>query len=156
MERTVGMRGLRWLGLLVGMLVGLAACTPPFNAELQYISSVFGHVQRTLATVNALQGLAAEPRLGDAAWEAEAETQIATLRGLIAEAQGMTPPPNLASFHASYLAQMSRLEQVVATYDQAMSVRNNAALQQAQQRLQEAGVAIEGLRQQLEGLQNSQ
>lgn len=142
--------------LLAAVLVLLSACTPPFSTELNYISTVFNHAQRTLSSVNQLQGLAAQPRLGDAAWESQVDTQVNTLRGLIAEARQLTPPQNFTGFHQSYLAQMSNLEQVVTTYDQAVSARNSAVLQQTQQRLQEANAQLERLRQQLEGMRNAQ
>jgi hypothetical protein len=130
----------------VGLLF-CTACTAPFQAERQYVSAITSNARNTLNTLNQLQELAGRARLGDPEWEAQVDAQIARLRGLIAEARQITPPPQFTDFHQNYLDTMSSLEQMTGTYEQAKELRNHELLQQAQQHIEQGKAIISDLQQ---------
>ncbi len=145
----------RMLVILVGIVL-LAACTMPFSAERQYISGVFDHARRTVATLNTLQQLMSDPRPEDAAWVGQSTDQISTLRRLIDEARAMDPPPRFAGFHTSYLEAMASLEQAISPLEQVVAVGNNEALQQVRQALEQGRSTINELRERITRLSEQQ
>lgn len=144
----------RWIWgiLLVLMIAVLGACTMPFQAERQYLSTMYNHVKQTLDTLNTLQDLAADPKLGDAAWESQVESEMKTMRRLIKEARAMNPPEQFIGIHDSYLNIMNNLEDMADMYDKAMELRNNQYLLQAKQLMRQAEQSIETLRSRFENL----
>jgi hypothetical protein len=145
-------RVLVWLVGPLLVVVVLASCDV-FSAERQYLSTMFNHAQRTLATLSRLQELASDAKLGDSVWEGEVDTHVRTLRGLVDESRQIVPPAQFDGIHRSYMDVMDRLQEMVDLYDQAMEIRNNQQLQQARRMLEESQGKINDLVQQLEALQ---
>ncbi|MCU0494237.1 MAG: hypothetical protein MUD01_21820 [Chloroflexaceae bacterium] len=137
--------------LFLPLLLFLAGCALPFQAELSYGQTMLNHVQRTSTSVTTLQALLLEPQLGDATWEGQVNEQITAQRALIAEARALTPPEQFASMHQTYLGAMQSLEDMGKTYEQAVALRDNALLQQATQLLNQGTAVITQVQQQLGG-----
>lgn len=140
--------------LVALVLVALVGCEAPFSAERQYLSTMFRHARRTLATVNDISDLASQAEMGNETWERRMGAELAKLRGLIAEARQITPPPRFASFHPAYMDIINTLESMADLYDQAVALRNNQQLQKAQRLLEQTRQRIEEIQVRLQELRS--
>ena len=138
------------------MLLLLAACSAPFQAERTYIRTIVNHAQRTIATVDRLKALSASPGLTDPAWEDDVTGEIATVRSLITEAREISAPDAFADVHQRYLRAMDSLESMADTYDRAIAAKNNQTLQEALRLADEARTRINEARQRINEVQQQQ
>ncbi len=143
---------------LLALLLLLAACALPFDAERRYLSLILTHAQSTISLIQELQTQLASPRIGEQPWESQINGNIAALRIQTAEARRLDPPPAFADFHRSYLSIMDSLDAFIDALNQAMALRDNSAVRQTLQQLDQANRAIDQLygqiQRQIEAQQN--
>lgn len=142
-----------WLRASLLMILALFTLTgcAILDAKVNYTSTMLDHMQRTSATVNSLQTLAAEPQLADAAWRETIANDIATLRTLAEEARQVTPPPALESVHQSYLGVIQTLDDFATTTEQAIALGDLNQLNQGLTLLDEATQTLNEVQQLLGG-----
>lgn len=128
---------------LLLVLVLLAACALPFDAERRYLSLILTHAQSTISLIQELQTQLANPRIGEQTWESQVNGNIAALRIQTSEARQIDPPPRFAEFHRSYLGVMDSLDGFIDTLNQAMALRDNRRVRDTLQQLDQASQQID-------------
>lgn len=124
-------------GVLAGPLVSiiavlfLAGCAAPLADKANYVAAVLSQVQRAGTAISELSTLAGSPQLADPAWRDDVAVQVAALRGVVTEAQGLTPPEALAGAHQTYLDAVGQLDQALTSVERAVATSDSALLREA-------------------------
>lgn len=141
-------------GALAGPLVYivvvlfLAGCAAPLADKANYAAAVLSQVQRAGTGISELSALAGSPQLADPAWRDDVAAQVAELRGVVTEAQGLTPPEALAGAHQTYLDAVGQLDGALTSVENAVVASDPAQLREAVPLLAE----VQGLLTAVQGL----
>lgn len=88
--------------------VGTSGAATPSASGSDYRATVIKEHDDIAQSYNRFRGLVANPQPSDMNWRTSVQLQLATWRRNYSEAEKLTPPSDLASFHQQYLAGMEK------------------------------------------------
>jgi hypothetical protein len=103
---------------------------PPLDASgSEFVAQATNHVGSMLATLNQLSALLSAPQIGDAVWQSQLDSQIATARNVYNALVALQPPAELAPFHSNMVSVSAGCLGGLYTVEEAIRFSNEAAIQ---------------------------